>query len=271
MEAIAILFKRFQNKLDETTATKQFEYYDECDYDDYLRISNNELDGDDDSNRFMPIHDRRDTSSLPLQTICDIQVAKGHNFFKTAPLLKDPFDETILRQLIFDIKPKTVFEFGTFTGSSASYIAMLLKEYDLDTTKIITFDKYEEYRHKTIDNDEFIEYIICDLNQDWNDIEALNKDKLSNKYKHPWLVIEDSHCDIVNMLDYLDENGMQKGDYLIIEDTTPGLPGHDKKLNHLRQWMNNNEGKGYVVDAKYCDFWGYNATWNANGYITKIK
>lgn len=166
-------------------------------------------------------------------------------------------------------------------------MAMLVREYGLNESRIYTFDIFEDLRDKKIDNNEFIEYVICDLNNDnLNDIDALNAEKLLNDYKHPWLILEDSHSDIARLLNHFDENGMQKGDYIIIEDTTHGVPEvqtgasmedmevekqdlNCKKMDALRDWMRINQPKGYRVDSKYCDAWGYNLTFNANGYIVK--
>eukprot|EP01083_Nonionella_stella_P156492 506883_1 len=261
----------FQNLSVRQRSTSYFP--DGDDYSDYLDISRSRIDEIERENsdaRYVSIKARKDSSLLPLQTIVDIQQQKQQNFFKTATLLKDPFDESILRQLLFDIKPKTIFEFGTFTGSSSNYMAMLLNEYGLYDSKILSFDKYEEFRHKSLDNTNYIEYLICDLSDDWNKIDALKPYKLK-EYEHPWIIVEDAHVDVEKMLNYFDCNGIQNGDYIIVEDTTPGLGDDNKKVTHLRTWMTKNEDKGYMVDTKYCDLWGYNVTWNANGYITKRK
>eukprot|EP01084_Bolivina_argentea_P100207 179977_1 len=244
----------------------------------------NVLQNDENGNRFQSIKNRSDDSSLDIETISNVQLSKKNNSFKNTVLLKDPFDESILKQLLFEIKPRTIFEFGTFTGSSASYIKMILNEFELNESKILTFDIKEEFRNKEIDDKRgFIEYVVCDLNvSDLNNIEQLSKNKLLNEYEHPWLIIDDAHCDIYHLLNHFDENGMKKGDYIIIEDTLHPLQTiweeniaenkpKNKKLVGLRAWLIENENKGYLVDSKYCDLWGYNATWNVNGYITKNK
>ena len=41
--------------------------------------------------------------------------------------MKDPLDQTILQQLLWELKPRTVIEFGAYKGGSALWIADLLK------------------------------------------------------------------------------------------------------------------------------------------------
>eukprot|EP01084_Bolivina_argentea_P182685 315344_1 len=221
-----------------------------------------------DKYRYISIQNRCDKSSIPLDRYDAIQGQKKKNVFKSAVMLKDPFDEQLLRSVVYEIKPKTIFEFGTFTGGSADYMAMLLSEYKFNDSKIITFDKYPEFKDQRIPNNKFIEWVIFDLYDDFKKNKELNG---LNKYEHPWLIIEDSHIDITRILNYFDSNGMKCNDYIIIEDTYMEYGKVSKKMTALRNWLIQNEHKGYLVDSKYCDFWGYNATWNVNGYIKKLK
>lgn len=62
--------------------------------------------------RYIKMEHRSNESALSFDLIRNIQRQKENNSFKGASLLKDPFDEAILRRLIFDIKPMTIFEFG---------------------------------------------------------------------------------------------------------------------------------------------------------------
>eukprot|EP01083_Nonionella_stella_P244677 851279_1 len=124
-------------------------YFDNFDYAKLFK-KKTEVDElhEDTSTRYISINDREDTSALPVQFMIDLQAQKLGNVFKSAALFKEPFDENITRTLIYDLKPQTIFEFGTCSGASANYMAMLLNEFKLNETKILTFDKYEEYRDK---------------------------------------------------------------------------------------------------------------------------
>ena len=43
--------------------------------------------------------------------------------------MKDPLDQTFLQQLLWELKPRTVIEFGAYKGGSALWIADMLKMY----------------------------------------------------------------------------------------------------------------------------------------------
>ena len=52
--------------------------------------------------------------------------------------MKDPLDLTILQQLLWELKPRTVIEFGAYKRGSALWIADLLKMYGCQSRVIST-------------------------------------------------------------------------------------------------------------------------------------
>ena len=80
---------------------------------------------------------------------------------------------------------------------------------------------------------------------------------------HPWLVIEDAHQNVYEVLRHFDSL-LEPGDYLVVEDLL-SLPKYAQTSRFL------SEARGrYVVDTHYTDMFGYNATWNLNGYLKRI-
>lgn len=71
------------------------------------------------------------------------------------------------------------------------------------------------------------------------------------------------------------------GDYLIIEDTIPWIPGTfgesdegepwgDWKLQEIKTFFAEHPSE-YRVDRYFTDFFGYNGTWNWNGFVKRMR
>ena len=53
--------------------------------------------------------------------------------------MKDPLDQTILQQLLWELKPRTVIEFGAYKGGSALWIADMLKLFGCQS-RVVSID-----------------------------------------------------------------------------------------------------------------------------------
>lgn len=53
--------------------------------------------------------------------------------------MKDPLDLTILQQLLWELKPRTVIEFGAYKGGSALWTADMLKVFECKS-RVISID-----------------------------------------------------------------------------------------------------------------------------------
>ena len=53
--------------------------------------------------------------------------------------MKDPLDLTIIQQLLWELKPQTVIEFGAFRGASALWTADMLKLFGCQS-RVISVD-----------------------------------------------------------------------------------------------------------------------------------
>ena len=54
-------------------------------------------------------------------------------------ILKDPLDLTIIQQLLWELKPRTVIEFGAYKGGSALWTADMLKMFGCKS-RVISID-----------------------------------------------------------------------------------------------------------------------------------
>ena len=166
--------------------------------------------------------------------------------WKGLTLMKDPMTLTIYQQLIQDIKPKTIIEFGTYEGGSALWMKDLCKSLSLNT-EVITIDI------NPIKPIKEIEFINLDINK-------INNFKF-NKYESPIIVIEDCHKNLKGIFNKVD-NFLKKGDYFIVEDTLD--------INKYSEMIKLDLNK-YKINRKYCDFWGKNNTWNCDSFFEKVN
>jgi cephalosporin hydroxylase len=181
-----------------------------------------------------------------------------HQHFKwrELTLMKDPMSVSILMQLLQDLKPKTILEFGTFDGGSALYMEDVMKSIGQDCN-IYTFDIDEN--NVKLPNNTKIKFYKLD-NYKIKEFVVDNIDIFKNM-ERPVLIIEDSHHNVIELLNEVD-SFLLDGDYIIVEDTTD-----KRKYDELSLFL---EGKEYLVDTHYCDFWGYNNSWNFNSYLKKV-
>ena len=178
--------------------------------------------------------------------------------WKDLVLMKDPLSLTIYLQLIQDLKPKTIIEFGTFEGGSALWMADMCRVLGIDCG-VYTFDNVPE-RVKLKETDGVIFNPL--------DVKLINRFvefnlKPFKELPRPMIVIEDCHVNVTEICNCMDRV-MDVGDYLIIEDTLDKSK-HDIMVSFL---VNNCK---YDIDRHYCDFWGRNNTWNINSFLKKVK
>lgn len=188
--------------------------------------------------------------------ILKIKDTKWQHFkWKGLSLLKDPMSITIYMQLLQDIKPKTILEFGTYEGGTALWISDIMKSIN-EKCIVHTFDiNSEQVKLLNIDNVFFHQLDVFKIKDFIND-----NQNLFNSLEHPILVIEDCHENVLEVLESVDVF-LKKEDYLIIEDTIDY-----NKHQILSTYLQN---KNYVVDCHYCDFWGHNNSWNFNSILKK--
>ena len=79
---------------------------------------------------------------------------------------------------------------------------------------------------------------------------------------HPWIVIEDAHQNVYELLLFFDSY-LRSGDYFLIEDTIDW-----RKHRKMQRFVRDASG-AYEVDTRYTDLFGYNVTWNINGYLRR--
>jgi cephalosporin hydroxylase len=185
-----------------------------------------------------------------------IKQAKWNRFkWKGLTLMKDPMSLAIYQQLLQDLRPGTIWEFGTYEGGTTLWMKDVLNSIGA-SCDVHTFD-IDEHRCKLREEDGIA-------------FHRLDNRRITEFVRHnrgifetvtpPLLVVEDSHENAAGLLEAVDEF-LKPGDYLIVEDTLA-----EWKHEMLRSFLN---GRAYQVDAHYCDFWGQNNSWIVNSILRK--
>jgi cephalosporin hydroxylase len=215
--------------------------------------------------RFVSLKNRSLLSDLAFsrQVISAVQSSKWNDEkHKIPPInwkgvlnMKDPFELAIYPLLLWELKPATIIELGSFNGGSAAWLADMLEIQGIDG-RIYSFDI-------DIDRIEASHPRVEFRKADTNNLDSLDLDSLAS-LPHPWLVIEDAHENVYNVLRFFGEQ-MMVGDYFIVEDTNGRIKYREFKRFVLEQ------NDSFLVDTRYTDLFGYNVTWNPNAYLKKVK
>ena len=194
----------------------------------------------------------------------DIEAGHFHVAYKGVPAIKCPFDYVLYQMLIWEVQPDLIIEIGTNKGGSALYLADLLELNKKGVLHTIDLSVNEEdaslLSHPRIKvyKDGFMNYDTSIL----------------SKYE-TILVIEDGPHTYEDTLAALHKFSqfVSKNSYFIAEDGIVSELGREKEFNGgpqkaISEFLKKNSN--FIIDRKWCDFFGINATFNVNGYLKKI-
>ncbi|XP_068751305.1 rhamnosyl O-methyltransferase-like [Montipora capricornis] len=228
--------------------------------------------------RYIPIEERKDTGVLSVELISSISHGKYQLCWRGVDIMKDPLDLAIVQQLLWELKPRTVIEFGAYKGGSALWAADMLKMFGCKS-RVISVDIDLSLLDPEAKKSTHVEFIEGDSFQ----VEKIFPVEFLKTLEHPWFLVEDAHVNVEGILEYFDRF-TEPGDYICIEDTNPLAPGRigqglieelgyrvfgPKKLNELKTFLSGRSQR-YMVDQRYTDMFGYNATWNTNGFLKRM-
>eukprot|EP00112_Aurelia_sp_Birch-Aquarium-sp1_P025678 Seg868.2 transcript_id=Seg868.2/GoldUCD/mRNA.D3Y31 product="Rhamnosyl O-methyltransferase" protein_id=Seg868.2/GoldUCD/D3Y31 len=253
--------------------------HDDTDYVTLIEEINKQDQSLSEEGRFFQIQDRKRSGTLQVEMMKNICHGKYLTTWKGINLMKDPIDMVIYQQLLWREKPKAIFEIGAYTGACAVWMADTMRSYGIDChvySVDINFDLIDA-RAKSDKNVTFTQGDVTKIDQVYSA-------EFLKDIPHPWLVSEDAHVDLTGVMEHFGKY-MQKGDYFIIEDTNPDSPlisgqglletagEYEKygpwKLDEMEKFLKS-KGDTYAVDSFYTDFFGYNGTYNWNGFIRKM-
>lgn len=225
--------------------------------------------------RFVPLASRELRCDLSRDAIRVISEGKHFQSYRGVAMAKDPFDIVLYEMLFYEVQPRTVIELGAYTGASAMWMADTLRNFEFDA-QVIAVDidlKLVDEQARKHPGTRF-------LQGDLNAIEKVMPVELLKDLPHPWILIDDAHVNIDGLYTYFHQHGLQEGDYFVVEDTVPWIPGRfgvnedevdwgDWKWDEIQQFFGRHP-REYQVDRYYTDFFGYNGTWNWNGFLRRM-
>lgn len=199
--------------------------------------------------------------SLSIKTI-DI----GHHkvTYRNVKAIRCPFDYVIYQMIVSELKPDLIIEIGTRIGGGAYYLADLLD--NIGNGIIHTIDILDEVdpivkEHKR----------ISFFREGWEGYDL----ELAKKYNKILIIEDASHIyeDTIGILNKF-HGLVDKDSYFIVEDGIINELGLEKEYNGgplkaINEFLQVHPE--YIVDRKWCDMFGKNATFNVNGYLKKIK
>jgi len=201
--------------------------------------------------------------------LCDsIQAGILAYTYRGVRAYKCPFDLAIYTQLLSDLKPRTIVEFGSNMGGSALWLADTIESLGLHGTKIFTLDII--YMHEY--EDPRIRFIQCDV----GDIGRYMPRHIVDSWEKPILFIDDAshqYKHSLNILHFFDEVS-SVGDYIIVEDGIISIMDAEEQYEGgphraIHEFIAK-RGEEFLIDRKRCDYFGYNVTWNIDGYIQRV-
>ena len=201
---------------------------------------------------------RQFSSALPREAMLPIELASFRYTYKGIRLTKNPFDFALYPLLLWDLKPRTVLEIGSFHGGSAVWVADLLQTFGVDAhVHSVDVNRVTDVSHPR----------VTYYKGDGQNLGATFTPQFLASIPRPLLVIEDADhsrnttlavCEFFHPI-------LRPGEYMVVEDGMTSL-GPRMALDEFLKA----HSADYLVDGQYCDFFGYNYTWCVNGWLRKL-
>lgn len=207
-------------------------------------------------------------SALPLSAALSIQRGALQYSYRGRSMLKNPFDVALYQRLLWQTKPRTIVEIGSYLGTSALWLADMLRLYGIDG-QVLSLDI--EPPQAPFERSD-IRFIQGDANR-LDDSPLVG---MLETAQRPLLVIEDSTHQAATTLAVLRffDRYLRRDEYIVIEDGLVTDLGQAHKYAGgpgagISQFLAT-RGADYEIDASYCDHYGRNFTGNPNGYIRRV-
>lgn len=188
----------------------------------------------------------------------------GARAYKGLILLKPATDLVLYSNLIWELRPRTIIEFGSLQGGSALWFADQL-EVLCGHGEVHSFELYHRCISPRAAHPR-LQFHRADL-RDLASVAAAMPARLP----HPWLVIDDAHENLDQLVPYV-AGHMRPGDYFVIEDV---FCYHPERVGPARAAFGADllvpvlDRLGFLVDTKYTDAFGLNVTASPNGWLRK--
>ena len=206
----------------------------------------------------MPAHLRMDVTAVSIE--------KGHHnvTYRGVKAIRCPFDYVIYQMILSEVKPDLVIEIGTNIGGGALYIADLLERLGDGVMHSIDI---KDQADSLVKNHPRIKLFT----NGWEEYDLALTANYSNI-----LVIEDGSHEYSSSLAALHKFSplVGMGSYYIVEDGIIDELGMSNSYNGgplkaTLEFLATN--RDFEIDAKWCNFFGKNATFNTQGYLKRVR
>jgi cephalosporin hydroxylase len=207
-------------------------------------------------------------SALPKRHLKTIQRGTLAYTYKGVPTLKNPFDWALYPLLLWETRPATIVEIGSNRGGSALWFADTMRNFSIPChVHSIDLKKVSDIEAPGVT---FHAGNARDLSATWSA-------DFMRSLARPLLVIEDADHQAVTTLAVLEffDAWLKPGEYIVVEDGIVVDMGIGKSFGGgpcaaIEQFLGK-RGDSYVIDTKYCDWFGQNVTWNVNGFLRRVS
>lgn len=206
-------------------------------------------------------------SGLPYETLKSIHLASHHYSHRGVPMSKDPFDLALYPLLIWNLQPRTIIEIGSNAGGSALWLADLLTTYGING---------QVYSIDMVPVTNVAHPRLTFLQGNGRSLGDTLTPQFLAGLPRPWLVIDDADHAYETTHQILEffHAYLRADEYLVVEggimsDYTRDLGYNSGPHRALKEFLASHLDD-YIIDGSYCDFFGYNLTWNTNGYLKKL-
>jgi len=190
--------------------------------------------------------------------------AHGSITYRGVLYSKCPFDYVLYQMILREVDPDLVIEIGTNIGGGALYLADLM---DISGHGMVHTIDVEKKSDALAANHPRIKLFT----DGWENYD-LNEAKKYSKI----LVIDDGSHFAESTLGAMKKFAplVSVNSYLIVEDGIINALQLSKLFNGgpikaINDFLPTNQD--FIIDRKWCDFFGKNATFNVNGYLKRVK
>lgn len=209
-------------------------------------------------------------SSIPAPALDQLQAGTLAMDYRGVPFLKCPLDIALYLRLLSRQRPSTVIEIGTKNGGSALWFADMQSASGIPDARVISIDIAPSVS--------FSDSRIDFLRGDASDLSSVLTPEYLEGCRRPWLVVEDSSHLFRHTIAVLSffHPLLRAGDYMVVEDgilselSAPIYDRYEDGPNRAVAAFLEARGSSYEIDASLCDHFGYNATWNPNGWLRRM-
>src|SRR5215469_1053714 len=178
-------------------------------------INNLDMVGIDGPNRYQRMRDRPWRADRSAWAASgggpNLRHVGAYGSYKGLIHLKPAIDLVLYSNLIWELEPESIFEFGSLQGGSGLWLADQLEAL-CGKGKVHSFELCYKCISPRASHPRlhFYEANLADL--------GTLDPTLFQKAPHPWLVVDDAHENLGNLIPYV-ASFMRPGDYYVIEDT----------------------------------------------------